>query len=164
MDTSQDLRRIALQEQAIRFEHFDKATAWELGSRLKQACEARHAAATIEVRIARDTVFLYAMPGTTAVNTEWARRKRNVTELLEQSSYGVGLTLERDGQTLQDPSGLSLADFVPHGGCFPITLRKGGFIGAVTVSGLPQRDDHALVVEVLAQMCGVSLEGLALEE
>lgn len=104
------------------------------------------------------------MPGTVAVNAEWARRKRNVTELLEQSSYAVGLTLERDGQTLQDPSGLPIADFVPHGGCFPIALRKGGVIGAVTVSGLPRREDHALVVEVLAQMCGVSLEGLALEE
>jgi uncharacterized protein (UPF0303 family) len=29
---------------------------------------------------------------------------------------------------------------------------------------MPRREDHALVVEVLAQMCGVSLEGLALEE
>lgn len=164
MDIREDLRRIALQEQDIRFEHFDKATAWELGNRLKLACEAREAAATIEVRLARDTVFLYAMPGTVAVNAEWARRKRNVTELLEQSSYAVGLTLERDGQTLQDPSGLPMADFAPHGGCFPIALRNGGFIGAVTVSGLPQREDHALVVEVLAQMCGVELEGLALEE
>ncbi len=164
MDIREDLRRIALQEQTLRFESFDKATAWDLGNRLKRACEARNAVATIEVRIARDTVFLYAMPGTAAVNAEWARRKRNVTELLERSSYGVGLALQQNGETLQDPSGLPLADFVAHGGCFPIALRQGGLIGAVTVSGLPQREDHALVVEVLAQMCGVQLQGLALGE
>ena len=50
-----------------------------------------------------------------------------------------------------------------HGGGFPITLAGTGCIGAVTVSGLPQREDHSLVVEALAHVLGVGLEGLALD-
>lgn len=163
MDLREDLRRIALQEQTLRFDEFTRETAWELGVRLKVACETRNAPASIEVRLARDTVFFYSMPGTSAVNAEWARRKRNVVELLEQSSYGVGLALERDGQTLEDPSGLPLRDYAAHGGSFPIFLKSGAFAGAVTISGLPQREDHAVVVEVLAGFCEVGLQGLALE-
>jgi uncharacterized protein (UPF0303 family) len=35
-------------------------------------------------------------------------------------------------------------------------------VGTVTVSGAPQRDDHNLVVEVLAKLCGVPLAEVAL--
>ncbi|MET8912572.1 heme-binding protein, partial [Micromonospora sp. NPDC004551] len=36
-----------------------------------------------------------------------------------------------------------------HGGCFPIILKGTGPVGTVTVSGLPQLDDHRLAVEAL---------------
>ena len=36
-----------------------------------------------------------------------------------------------------------------HGGSFPIRVAGVGIVGAVTVSGLPQAQDHALVVEGL---------------
>jgi len=45
--------------------------------------------------------------------------------------------------------GVSEADFAAHGGAFPIVVRGVGPVGVVTVSGLPQLDDHRLVVEVL---------------
>ncbi|WP_245392519.1 MULTISPECIES: heme-binding protein [Meiothermus] len=38
-----------------------------------------------------------------------------------------------------------------------------GCIGAITVSGLPQREDHELVVEVLAGYLGLPYEELALD-
>ena len=34
-----------------------------------------------------------------------------------------------------------------HGGSFPVNVENAGIIGAVTVSGLPQLQDHLLVVE-----------------
>jgi uncharacterized protein (UPF0303 family) len=40
-------------------------------------------------------------------------------------------------------------EFAPHGGAFPITVVGVGVIGSVAVSGLPQLQDHALVVDVL---------------
>ena len=45
--------------------------------------------------------------------------------------------------------GLPDADYAAHGGCFPIHVAGTGIIGAVTVSGLTQREDHNLVVEAL---------------
>ena len=58
--------------------------------------------------------------------------------------------------------GLPLRDYASHGGSFPLTLIGAGCIGAVTVSGLPQRADHELVVEALAALCKVPLAEIAL--
>jgi uncharacterized protein (UPF0303 family) len=47
--------------------------------------------------------------------------------------------------------------YAAHGGAFPVNVRGVGVVGTVAVSGLPQLEDHALVVEVLAEFLGVSL-------
>jgi uncharacterized protein (UPF0303 family) len=54
-------------------------------------------------------------------------------------------------------------DHAAHGGSFPLLVRGTGCVGAVTVSGLPQRVDHELVVEALAARCGVPLNDVALD-
>lgn len=150
-----DLERIGLQESLLTHETFDNPMAWELGLTLKSRCESRRQAVVIEIRIARETVFFYAMPRTAPENADWARRKRNTVEMTGRSSYRVGLTLAQQGQSLETLMGLPMRDYAPHGGSFPITTKGGSCIGVVTVSGLPQREDHALIVEVLAEICGV---------
>ncbi len=45
-----------------------------------------------------------------------------------------------------------MADYATHGGSFPLTLEGSGVVGSVTVSVLPQRADHELVIEAL---CGL---------
>ena len=157
MDLAQDIACIAAQEERLVFARFDNASAWELGSRLKALAEARGVAVAIEIRIARETVFFHAMPGTTPANADWARRKRNTVDLLQQSSYGIGRELQRDGSSLEEKMALPARDFASHGGCFPLRVTGAGCIGTVTVSGLPQRDDHNMVVQVLADLCGVPL-------
>lgn len=159
----EDLQRIAYQEQVLRFRAFDKSTAWDLGQRLKIACEEAGVFTTIEIRIGRETVFFYAMPGTAAENTDWARRKRNVVEMMGRSSYGVGLSAEEEGVALEVSMGLPPRDYASHGGSFPLKLTGGDCVGVVTVSGMPQREDHILVVQVLAAMCGVELADVALQ-
>lgn len=163
MSLDADIERIAEQERRLQFERFGAAEAWALGSSLKSLAESRGQAVTIEIRLARETVFFYAMPGTTPVNADWARRKRNVVDLLQRSSYRIGRELERDGGSLEGKLGLTVRDHAAHGGCFPIVLRGSGCIGTVTVSGLPQREDHNMLVEALAAMTGVPLAGLALD-
>jgi uncharacterized protein (UPF0303 family) len=162
MDLEQDIARIAQQERRLRFASFNEDAAWELGSRLRALALVRQVAVAIEVRMARETVFFHAMPGTTAANADWARRKRNTTELLSRSSYGVGRALEKEGSTLEAKMGLPTRDYASHGGSVALLTTGGACIGAVTVSGLPQREDHSLVIEVLAALCSVPLSEIAL--
>ncbi len=162
-ELERDLARIGEQLRRLRFTSFDEDAAWNLGSDLRRRARDRHAAVTIEVRLNGDTVFLHAMPGTTPANADWARRKRNVVELLHQPSYAVGLHAARDGRSILDMMGLSERDHACHGGSFPIVVDGVGCVGSVTVSGLPQRVDHAMVVEALATAVGIPIGDVALD-
>jgi len=55
---------------------------------------------------------------------------------------------------LLDKYCLSHQDYAVHGGSFPIRVPAAGVIGSVTVSGVPQRSDHELVVEALCAELG----------
>jgi len=162
MNIEQDLATLSRQEQLLCFQQFDQSTAWEIGTRLKAAAERRGAVLAIEVTLAGFTVFSYAMPGTSPNNANWLRRKRNTTLHFQRSSYGLGLQLERDKADLAGKFGLSLSDYAVHGGSFPIRVVGTGVVGAITASGLPQREDHKIVVEVLADFLQKSLSDVAL--
>ena len=163
MNIDQDLEKIALQERRLQFKHFDSEVAWALGTALKAAAEKCQVAVAIDIQLHGHPLFSYAMPGTTPDNLEWIRRKRNVVMRFHRSSYAIGLKQERDQATLQAKLGLDLKDYAAHGGCFPILLVGTGCVGTITVSGLPQRDDHALVVSVLQDYLRLTGEDLALE-
>ncbi len=165
MSLSQDLAAIALQEERLQFERFDANIAWEIGSRLKAAAEAQGLAVAIDIALhGGATLFFFAMPGTGPDNIDWIRRKKNVVARYHRSSYAIGLDLRQKNTTLREQVGVDDRDFAPHGGCFPIKLRGTGCVGSITVSGLPQRKDHALVVEVLADYLKQSLAELALAD
>ena len=163
LNIERDIARIAEQERRLRFGRFDEDAAWDLGSRLRALATARGVGVTIEIRLARETVFCCAMRGTSPANADWARRKRNTVELLSRSSYGVGRSMQQAGSSLEASMGLLTRDYASHGGSVPIFVEGGGCVGAVTVSGLPQREDHALVIEAMAAMCGVPLSEVALD-
>ncbi len=158
-----DLARIDEQLRRLRFTGFDETDAWALGADLRRRAVDRGVAVTIEIRIAGSTVFMCAMAGTSPANADWARRKRNVVELLHQPSYAVGLEEIRDGRSVLAQMGRPDHEVASHGGSFPIIVDGVGCIGAVTVSGLPQRDDHELVVEALAARCGVDVADVCLD-
>ncbi|MBB4063461.1 heme-degrading domain-containing protein [Gellertiella hungarica] len=150
MTIDKDLDCIQRQEQALQFDHFNLETAWQVGSLIHQMAASRRLGVVIDITLHSMPAFYAALPGTTADNANWVRRKRNLVLRFLRSSYAVGLQLQRQGVTVEQKWGLSPADFAPHGGSFPIHVRNTGVIGAITVSGLPQREDHALVVEALA--------------
>ena len=163
MNLESDLARLALQEQRLVCAGFDEGSAWELGMRIKALCDARRVAVAMEVRLAKETIFYYAMPGTSPNNADWVRRKRNTVELLHRSSYSVGLGYQKDGGSMEQKLGVPTRDFACHGGAFPIRVRGVGCVGVVTVSGVPQREDHAIVVQAMAELCGVALAEVALD-
>lgn len=151
MALSDDLERVGLQERELEFDRFDEQTAWELGSRLRALAEERGLALVIDVRRFGQPLFYSALKGTTPDNVEWVRRKSNVVARFHRSSYGVGMYMKNKNDSLE-ARGMPISEYASHGGSFPIKVRGGGIIGSVTVSGLPQRADHELVVEVLCRM------------
>ncbi len=163
MPIAEDLARIALQEQELQFAAFNEETAWKLGSQLRSLAVARNLILVVDVRRIGQPLFYTALPGTTPDNVEWVRRKGNVTARFHRSSYAIGREMELKKSTLLDRYGLPLSDYAGHGGSFPIRVIGAGVIGSVTVSGLPEREDHQLAVEALCLELGRSFETLRLE-
>jgi uncharacterized protein (UPF0303 family) len=160
---SDDLERIALQERELRFSGFDAQTAWELGSRLRAIAAERGLPVVIDVRRFGQPLFYAAMEGTTPDNVDWVRRKSNVVARFHHSSYVAGLKERLKNQSLIESQGLSVADYATHGGSFPLAVSGAGVVGSVTVSGLPQRADHELVIEALCAMLGREYAELKLD-
>jgi uncharacterized protein (UPF0303 family) len=162
MGIDQDIEKIALQEKRLRFKNFDCEVAWALGSALKAAAERNNFSVAIEIQLNGHMLFSYAMPGTTPDNWEWIRRKRNTVLRFHHSSYLIGLKNTRAKTTLHEKMALDPKDYAAHGGCFPIFLGQSGCVGTITVSGVPQRDDHELVTSVLQEYLQLGGEDLAL--
>jgi uncharacterized protein (UPF0303 family) len=159
-----DLEKIVLQERRLVFKQFDVKVAWTLGCELKSLAESLEASVVIDISLHDRQLFHHAMSGTSADNADWVRRKRNTVLRCHKSSYGVGQKFALEGGSFHEKTGASLQDYATHGGGFPITLEGLGCIGAITVSGLSQREDHSLVVRVLAEYLGLNLTELMLEE
>jgi len=159
---NRDLERIALQEHELRLPRLDASVAWELGTRIRTMAVERGLTLVIDVRRFGQPLFYAALDGTTPDNPEWVRRKSNVVARFHRSSYAVGLTQKLKGTSLFERQGLPLADYAVDGGSFPLSVEGAGVVGSVTVSGLPQRDDHNLVVEALCAMLGRDFAALKL--
>ena len=162
MGLSEDLERIALQEEELVLPGLDAEMAWKLGSKLRAMAAERNLAIVIDVRRFRQPLFYAAMEDTTPDNVEWVRRKGNVVARFHRSSYAVGLREKQKGQTIYENQGLPLADYATHGGSFPLKVQEAGVVGSVTVSGLPMRQDHELVIEALCALLGRDYEALKL--
>lgn len=162
MPIAEDLAAIARQESALIFDSFDENRAWRLGTALRQLAVERGASLTIDIRRFGQVLFCSALPGAPPDQAEWIRRKSNVVQRFHRSSYAVGLELESKQTSLEAKQGLPTIDFATHGGSFPIQVTTAGLIGAVTVSGLPQRADHELVVEALCSELGLNYKDFQL--
>jgi uncharacterized protein (UPF0303 family) len=145
-----DIKKIQQQELALHFASFTEADAWSLGVQMREAAHAKKLSLVIDIRCAGRRLFYAALPGTQPANEGWVQRKINVVQLLHKCSYRVGRELALSGRTWEVAHGVPERDYAPHGGCFPIHIEGVGVVGTITVSGIPQRDDHGFVVE---QIC-----------
>jgi uncharacterized protein (UPF0303 family) len=152
MAIPEDLAIIARQEAELHLPHFNHDTAWRLGTSLRELAITRSQSIVIDIRRfgqPHQPLFYTALAGTTPDNPRWVQRKSNVVARFHRSSYAIGLTLEQNNRTFSERYNLPDADYAAHGGSFPLHVEGAGIIGSVTVSGLPQREDHNLVVEAL---------------
>jgi uncharacterized protein (UPF0303 family) len=152
MAIPEDLAAIIRQETELRLPLFDHTTAWRLGNTLRELAVARTLPIVIDIRRfgqPPQLLFYAALPGTTPDNFRWIERKSAVVARFHRSSYQLGLHLKHTGTTFAEKYSLPDADYATHGGSFPIHVIGAGIIGSITVSGLPQREDHNLVIEAL---------------
>lgn len=137
------------QERRLTLPHFTYDDAWALGTLLVELARERNAPVAIDIRRAGQQLFHAALPGSTPDNDAWIDRKRRVVERYAASSLLVGTRFRAKNTTFEDSSRLDPDVYAAHGGAFPITVEGAGVIGTVVVSGLPQLEDHAMVVEAL---------------
>jgi uncharacterized protein (UPF0303 family) len=141
-----------LQEEAeLQFEHFNEQTAWQLGSLLVKHATAKSLPVTIDIMRGEQQLFHAALPGACADNDEWIKRKVRVVYRFGHSSFYIGQKLKAEGKDIEATYLIPESLFAAHGGCFPIIVRGTGVVGAATVSGLPQEEDHKLVTQVLRE-------------
>ncbi|MFF4903384.1 heme-degrading domain-containing protein [Streptomyces sp. NPDC001260] len=145
------VEELQAQQRRLVFRQFTYEDAWALGSLLVELARERQAPVAIDIHRAGQQLFHAALPGSTPDNDAWIGRKRRVVERYGEASYLVGARFRAKGTTFEDSSRLDPDRYAAHGGSFPINVEGVGVIGAVTVSGLPQLEDHRFVVEALEE-------------
>lgn len=148
------LEQLLQEEQELQFAKFNEEDAWKLGSQLVELARSRNLPVTIDITRGTHQLFHAALRGTSPDNDEWVKRKVRLVYRFGHSSFYVGQVLKSKGKTLEQSYLVSESDYAPHGGCFPIIVKDTGIVGTVTVSGLPQEEDHKLVVEAVRKYLG----------
>ncbi|WP_028612515.1 heme-degrading domain-containing protein [Paenibacillus harenae] len=145
----QQLKRMEQEEQELRFRAFTNDTALKLGLMVVDEARQRDKRVTVDITREGHRLFLHAMEGMSPENEDWIRRKNNVANRFGASSWHAACRLRSEGTTMEEKYGLPLKDYVGAGGAFPLFVEGRGQIGTVTVSGLPDQEDHDLLVSAL---------------
>ncbi|MFJ6560624.1 heme-degrading domain-containing protein [Streptomyces sp. NPDC091412] len=153
-ETTPGIEELEAQERRLVLPRFTYDDAWALGSLLVELARERRAPVAVDIHRAGQQLFHAALPGSTPDNDAWIARKRRVVERYGCASYLVGARFRAKGTTFEASSRLDPDLYAAHGGSFPLHVEGAGVIGTVTVSGLPQVDDHRMVVEALERFLG----------
>lgn len=140
------LRQLLQEEDDLQFSSFNETTAWQLGSQLVVHAVKNNLPVTLDITRNTHQLFHASMLGTSADNDEWIKRKVNLVYRFGHSSFYMGQLLKRKGKRIEEEYLVSETEYAPHGGCFPIIVKGTGIVGTLTVSGLPQEEDHKLAV------------------
>ena len=144
------------QEEALKFESFTAEDGWELGLTARRLALMKPGAnLAIDVTVGGVQVFRATVGTATPNNARWIGRKINVVMETWKSSLRTKLEMMLNNRTVEE-FGWSQAEHALAGGCVPIWVQGLGVVGTITVSGLPQKEDHQLAVDALAAYLGVS--------
>lgn len=127
-------------------QQFGEATALRLGQILVDIAMKKHLPVVVNIRTADRTLFHAGLPGSAPLNDLWARRKSNTALLFQLPSLLVAARNKARGEPL-DRHGLSGSDYADSGGAVPVKVEGVGVVAVATISGLPQVEDHKLVVQ-----------------
>jgi uncharacterized protein (UPF0303 family) len=145
---------LAAEEAELQFSSFTNDDAWELGTALAELARRQGAPVAIDISRNHHQLFHVALPGATPDNDTWIERKARVVDRFGHSSLYVRQASIERGTTFEEQFGLDPQRYAAHGGAVPVVVRSVGPIGVVVVSGLPQLDDHRMVVTALRAHLG----------
>lgn len=143
-----DLATLEADFASLVFPAFTEETALHLGLTLVEMGRAQALPIVIDIRTRDRTLFHVALPGSSAINDNWARRKSNTALMFQAPSLLVQTRMEAKGEDLAR-HGLSSVDYATNGGAVTIRTGAAGVVACVTVSGLPQVEDHKLAIAAI---------------
>lgn len=143
-----DIAELEAEAESLILGCFDEGQALALGRILVDLALAKELPVVINIRTGDRTLFHAALPGSAPLNDRWARRKSNTVLQFHKASLLVGLRHREKAETLAR-HGLDPAEYADHGGAVPIRVRGAGVVAVATVSGLPEVEDHRLVVRAI---------------
>lgn len=143
------LKQLLQEEQELQFKSFKEEIAWQIGCQLVERAMNKNLPITIDITRGNHQLFHASLSGTSADNDEWVKRKVRLVYRFGHSSFYMGQLLKSKGKRIEEAYSISETDYAPHGGCFPVFVKGTGMIGTITVSGLPQEEDHKLVVQAI---------------
>ncbi|KAG5418055.1 hypothetical protein I9W82_004384 [Candida metapsilosis] len=150
------LTELASLEEKHKLKSFNSEIAWELGSLARQLCQELYPNKGIVIDITLtngQTLFHSAVASGTAIdNDNWVKRKYNTVFRFGKSSFYIGQKLRQKKKTIEEAMFVSSIEYASHGGSVPLYLESNEFpIGALTISGLAQEQDHLLALKVLEE-------------
>ena len=143
------LKQLLQEEQELQFVSFHESIAWQVGRGLVERAQREGLPISIDITRGSHQLFHASLSGTSPDNDEWIKRKVRLVYRFGHSSFYVGQLLKSRGKRLEEAYLISENDYAPHGGCFPVLVKNTGMVGTITVSGLPQEEDHKLVVQAI---------------
>jgi uncharacterized protein (UPF0303 family) len=148
-DTPPTVAELAAEEAELQFDNFSNDDAWALGTALAESARRQGAPVAIDISRNGHQLFHAALPGATPDNDDWIARKKAVVTRYSHSTLFLRQSFLERGTTFEEATGLDPRQYAAHGGGYPILVRGVGPVGVVVVSGLPQLDDHRMVVTAI---------------
>lgn len=133
----------------IELDRFSNSLALEMGLAIVELAKSRNQHIAVEISRLNHTVFLFVDDDLPADKHNWLRRKANVAKRFEESSLSVKNDLLAGNMSLDKTFGLDEKDFLAKGGAIPVFVKNAGMIAIITVSGLHDEADHAIIMDAL---------------
>ena len=142
------------QERELQFARFTNADALRLGQIIVDIATRESLTIVVDIVRSGQQLFHAALDGTAVDNDRWVERKRRVVERFGHSSGLIRAQLATSGLDIEERHFVDAKEYSAFGGSFPVIVRDVGVVGALTVSGLTQEEDHALAVRGIREFLG----------
>lgn len=133
----------------IELDHFSNRTGLEMGQAIIRLAHEREQHIAVQIDRLNHTIFLYVDDSLPADKHNWLRRKANVAKHFEESSLSVKFDLIHGKMSLKETFTLDEKEYLAKGGAIPIFVKHAGMVAIVSVSGLHDEEDHAIIVDAL---------------